>query len=397
MKILFVTNQFHPPRSTGSGNSSSLIYKELKRRGHDVNLLIFDHVYFEEDYKETRFGKFYKKDNFINTIRELSKIKDGEYDIIHNYGGGYKNEILPLSCRDFEKTKIVVTFNGIWPACWSIQGKNYDRKCPNCCRFPKKFYCAMEKRKLSMKGFSFLEYFYRHFQRMSVKKYDKYIVLSKSTKTLFSKAGFDKSKMTIVPNFYDPDLYKIIKNENVKKKDDNIVILHAGGIKRHKGFHQLIEAFKMIKNEDVELQIMGTGAEEKRRKEMNINDNRIKFLGKIPYKSKNFVERYKRCDIFVHSGIWPEPFGRTILEAAISKNAIIVSDIGAPPEVLGDKALIYEPHNIQELKEKLIELIDYPEKRNKLAERAYKYIIKEYSVERSIDKLETEYEKLLKD
>lgn len=246
-----------------------------------------------------------------------------------------------------------------------------------------------------MKWFSLLEYFYRHFQRMLVKKYDKYIVQSDSTKTLFSKAGFDKSKMTIVPNFYDPELYEIIKKEKVKKENDNIAILYVGGTKRHKGLHKLIEAFKMIKNENVELQIMGTEADAERRKKMNINDNRIKFLGKIPYKSKNFIERYKKSDIFVHSGIWPEPFNRTILEAPLAHTAMIVSDIGAPPDVLEDKALIYDPYDIQGLADCLKELINNPEKRKRMGDEVNDYIVREYSLESAIDKLEEQYEKLL--
>ena len=49
MKILFSTNQFNPPRSTGSGNSSSLIVRELKKRGHELDLLIFDEKSFEKE------------------------------------------------------------------------------------------------------------------------------------------------------------------------------------------------------------------------------------------------------------------------------------------------------------------------------------------------------------
>lgn len=394
MKILFITNHFNPPRSTGSGNSSSLIYKELKNRGHKIKLLIFDYVSYEDDYKKTRFRENYRRRDLRSVIKELSQIRDGEYDIIHNYGGGFKRELLPLLCRKFKKTKIVTTLNGMWPACWSKNGKNYDKECSNCCKLPKKFYCAIEKRKNSMKWKSFLEYFYRHVQRILIRKYDKYFAQSKAIKVLFSKAGFDHSKIQNVPNFYDPELYEKIRKEK-KKNNENVVVLYIGGLKGNKGVDKLIKAFKKIKQKKVELQIMGDGPQKRMLEKMSNEDKRIKFFGQIPYKSDKFVKNLKKADIFVHPGIWPEPFNRTILEAAISRTAIIASDIGAPPEVLGDKALIYDPHDIQGLVDCLKKLINNPEMRNKMREDIHDYILDEYSLESAIDKLEKEYERVI--
>lgn len=394
MKILFITNQFNPPRSSGSGNSSSLIYKELEKRGNDIELLILDSPSFKNDYKETQYYKYYTERTTLTPIEEFSKIEDGKYDIIHQYGSGSFKYKLPMICGNFKQTKLVTTFNGLSSVCWNIIGQHRNKK--NCCTFPKNIRCAFIAARKKYKLTSPLLYFYQKIRRFYNKRYDKYFALSKSLKVLLSKAGYNKSKISIIPNFFDPKLYIQLQNFD-GEKSQKLVILYVGTLKKRKGVSNLIKAFMNINNKGIELRIVGDGPQKEKLIKIAEGDNKIEFLGKIPYKSEKFVKNYVEADIFVHPGIWPEPFGRTILEAAISKNAIIVSNIGAPPNVIGDKGLTYEPNDIQGLKKRLVDLIVNSEKRNKLAEEAYKYIIEEYSVENSIDKLEREYENLLND
>jgi len=393
MKILFITNAFNPPRSTGSANSSSLIYKGLIERNHDLDLLIFDRAEFIEDYRECGLGNFYKKNDFLNVLSELKRIEDGVYEIIHLYGGGWQKFILPYLCKNFKKTKIVTTQNGICPVCWNFEAyEKYDNKC---CSFSKSLRCLIKKRSIHMKWFSILEYFVRKLQLHSFRYYDKYFAQSETINQLLTNAGIDSSKVEIIPNFFDPDFYKKIK-EKEKKNTEKTIILFVGYIRRRKGLDKLIKAFKKIHSNKIELRIVGDGSGKEEAKKLAGNDKGIKFLGHIPYKSDELIETYIDADIFVHPGIWPEPFNRTILEAAISKNAIIVSDIGAPPEVLEDKALIYDPHDIKGLVDCLKELINNPEKRKKMEQEVHDYIFEEYSLESAIDRLEQEYKKLLK-
>jgi len=227
-----------------------------------------------------------------------------------------------------------------------------------------------------------------------VKKYDRYFAQSEAIKTLFSKAHFDETKFKIIPNFFDPYLHEEIKSKKIEPKD-KITILYVGVLKKHKGVHNLIKAFKRIENENLVLQIMGDGSQRDKLEKLSGKDKRIKFLGLINYRSQEFVKRYKQADIFVHPGLWPEPFNRTILEAGISKNAMVVSDIGAPPEVLRNQALIYPPNDVEALTDNLRYLIDHPKRRKKMAETVHDYLIKEYSLSSAIDKLENEYQKLI--
>ncbi|MEF8873952.1 MAG: glycosyltransferase family 4 protein [Candidatus Thermoplasmatota archaeon] len=392
MKILFITNQFNPPRSSGSGNSSSLIFHQLKDRGHEVDLLIFDDEKYKKRYRETRYGEDYRERKYLATIEELSKISDGDYDIIHQYGGAPAKYILPVLGKDFEYTKIVTTFNGIYPACWNYEG--YGRNDRRCCRFPKNFRCI--KKSYEGKNPLFLPFLYmiRKTQKRLAKKFDKIFTQSEAIKVLFSKSGYNTSKIEIVPNFYDPSLYDSIRKQDVKESD-KIKITYVGKIEEHKGIDDLVQAFLRLEDENVELRIIGKGTEKKKLEDRYSKKDEIKFLGKIPYASSRLIKSYKESDIFVHPGLWPEPFNRTILEAAVSKNAIIVSDVGAPPEVLEESALTYPPGEVEGLSAKLKRLIDDGEKREELAEKSHDLVIGEYSIGDAIDELEKEYKKLL--
>lgn len=46
---------------------------------------------------------------------------------------------------------------------------------------------------------------------------------------------------------------------------------------------------------------------------------------------------YAEADLFVHPGIWPEPFGRTILEAMQMGLAVVATNVGGPAEVIPQK------------------------------------------------------------
>ena len=62
---------------------------------------------------------------------------------------------------------------------------------------------------------------------------------------------------------------------------------------------------------------------------------------------------YAAADVFVHPGIWAEPFGRTILEAMQFQVPLVVSNIGAPPEIVGEAGLVFERGNVDDLVQKL--------------------------------------------
>jgi len=196
---------------------------------------------------------------------------------------------------------------------------------------------------------------------------------------------------------YDPTFLKELEQVKAEKNNDKIVVLYVGRLSREKGVEDLIKAFFKVNSQKVELWIIGRGHEERKLGELanKINKGKkIRFLGFIRYNDLPTI--YKKADIFVHPGKWPEPFGRTILEAMLAKVPIIASDSGAPPRILGDSGVIFETGNIIELAKSLEILIEDKKRRINLASKAYNMAIRHYSPATITKQILKEYEELTK-
>ncbi|MFT4283154.1 MAG: glycosyltransferase family 4 protein [Candidatus Woesearchaeota archaeon] len=175
------------------------------------------------------------------------------------------------------------------------------------------------------------------------KKIKNYACLSMVVKEIYELNGF--SNITVIPNMLD-------SNISNKKRRKEKVVLYVGRIKRSKGVENLIKAFiksDLIKQNYI-LKIVGDGNNLNLLKENYIHPNII-FVGNIPY--KDIKEEYSRAELFVHPGLWPEPFGRTIFEAIQNNCKIIVSDIGAPKDIIKNKNLVFNHANLISLVNKL--------------------------------------------
>lgn len=179
-------------------------------------------------------------------------------------------------------------------------------------------------------------------------KYSKFLknysALSNTIKNIYELNGF--RNITVIPNMFDISF----ENNEIIEKEKRI--LFVGRIKKTKGVENLIKAFIFsgLKTKGYSLIIAGGGPLLEKYKK-KYNDSSIIFTGNIEYSS--LCTLYKQSEIFVHPGIWPEPFGRTILEAIQNGCKMLVSDIGEPPNIVKYQECIFKHDSIKDLKEKL--------------------------------------------
>ena len=112
------------------------------------------------------------------------------------------------------------------------------------------------------------------------------------------------------------------------------------------------------------------------------------LIGASPYKDnfiiKNFVldpiEQMKAMDIIV-SCSRNEAFGRTLIEAILLGKPIIYPDSGGPKEIFVDgvHGLAYPCGDVQRLAEKLIFVIDHPDKTKQRVKAAKEYVSKKFT------------------
>ena len=114
----------------------------------------------------------------------------------------------------------------------------------------------------------------------------------------------------------------------------------------------------------------------------------VNFFGPI-YDLEAKRRLYRNAYMVVVPSIWLEQFGIVGLEAMACSTAVIGSNIGGIPEWLIDKktGLLFERGNSEDLKKKIIFLLDHPEIAKKYGNNGRKIIEKKFSKEDHIKKL----------
>lgn len=240
-------------------------------------------------------------------------------------------------------------------------------------------------------------------ERMAAQKADACLVLSKNMKEYVDKKyginsilfanGIDK------PEYHRPE---IIAEKYGLNKDG--YILSLGRIVPEKGIQYLIEAFKEC-NTEKKLVIAG-GAEANRDYynqllELACGDDRIIFTGFV--RGQEIQELYSNAYVFsLPSNL--EGMANALLEAMSFGNCCLISDIPENTEVVNDKAIVFKKADKRDLKEKLQELLDDPDKVNAFKVKSAPYVLNKYNWDLIVEQMLriyageiVDYEKVMKE
>ncbi|MFA5031968.1 MAG: glycosyltransferase family 4 protein [bacterium] len=207
---------------------------------------------------------------------------------------------------------------------------------------------------------------------------NKLIVISNAVAKQFPASG----KIKIIYNGIDIKL----NSEKRKKKSSCFTVGYAGQIARWKGIEYFIQSAGIImqrKNIGVKFIIVGGpifGDEEYLKelkdltKELKLEEN-IQFKGVV----ENAINEISEFDVLVHPSVFPEPFGRVLIEAGVLGKPVIATNIGAVPEIVidGETGILVPVKNASAIAEGIIKLFDNPQFNCLLGQNANKRV-KEY-------------------
>ncbi len=168
---------------------------------------------------------------------------------------------------------------------------------------------------------------------------------------------------------------------------DHRFLLYVGNIKPHKNLVRLIEAFSELRTGDLEdLKLLIIGDEISKLPALRHAVHRhklhkhVRFLGYVP--DDQLAVLYRLAAVFVFPSLY-EGFGLPPLEAMASGTPVVVSNVSSLPEVVGDAAVLVDPHDIDSIVDGLRCVLTNParadEMRRKGLERS-----REFSWERSV-------------
>jgi len=171
-----------------------------------------------------------------------------------------------------------------------------------------------------------------------------------------------------------------------KKKHKDINFLYAGRIVKQKGVYNILKSFSRLvsKYNNINLYIAGDGPELDKYKSNFVHD-KIHFLGNLNF--DELLNYYSICDVFLYPPLWPEGMPTSILEAAMTKCAIIATDQGGIKELVDNDNGIIVNGNVDDLENAMEKLILDKDLRKVYAENVYNTAKSKYSWEATAKKI----------
>ncbi len=190
---------------------------------------------------------------------------------------------------------------------------------------------------------------------------------------------------------------------DLNKKTEYISILFVAGLGKtetYKGLTNLINSIKEIVNErkDVILNVVGDGdlreEYENYASSIGLAEN-VKFWGRLD--GDKLVEKYQKSHIFV-SASTNESFSMVILEAMASSLPIIAFDVGGTSQMIedGKNGYLLKCTNVDNLKEKILELINSSEKSIQFGELSRKKVESNYTWAKKFDQYISVFNEVIK-
>jgi glycosyltransferase involved in cell wall biosynthesis len=379
MKILFTT--YSGLGKGGAEVSMDLLAEGLRKRGHEV--LIASSGDYENGIKFKKFRKipFYSYHNrYLEKV--FSKIvKEREIELIH--AQDRLTSIAAIRTAKKFKIPVVVHFRDYWFACPDSSCLTSDLKEYEKCSYLtilRKF--PMRRWLWDMNKWRYLKSKWKELDKADLKLCNGSVV-----KRRLEGCGIRRN-VKVLPILRDFNEERK-KGSKLKEKYGlkEVVITFIGSLNYHKGIMNMLKIMPSILKEkrNVSFLVVGDGPLLKK-----INYPDVVLTGRLT--KEEVKEVYGASDVVLLPSVWQEPLSGILLEAAANNTVVVSSNTGGSPDILPEKFML-DPLDLEGWKERIIELIENKELREKLGDEWGKIAKEKYDVKIIGERVEKEYEK----
>ncbi|OGE72223.1 hypothetical protein A3H40_02480 [Candidatus Daviesbacteria bacterium RIFCSPLOWO2_02_FULL_38_15] len=227
---------------------------------------------------------------------------------------------------------------------------------------------------------------YRKVFKTAVTKSQQIFVPSNCVKKLLVEEWHTSDKKIIVtPEAVDDGIFSLVNkmtntkvNAILKKfKIDSPFIFYVGNAHPHKNVEGLIKVFFDLnkKRQNMKLVLSGYDHFFWQRIKKQFQDTSVIFTGFVS--DEQLVALYKGAQMFVTPS-FEEGFGIPVLEAMVCECPVAASNTASLPEVGKDAVLYFNPHSIDDMREKINKLLNSQSLRVKLINKG-KERVKKFS------------------
>ena len=397
MKILFLSN-FYPPVSRGGFEQwCQEIADGLVARGHEVTVLTSDykradvrepdpvwvhrdlHLEMEIASLRNAFQFFTSRKARANENLSLFKrhIEQFVPDVILVWGMWNLHRSLPALAEKLLPGRVVYYMGDYWPTLpnqfenyWNAPARNPVTGLPKLILKPiaQRMMAHEERAKLSLENVLFPTVF-----------------LQKE----FESKGIKPRNAKVIYGAIDTGSYKNL--HHAANQDQKLSLLYIGRLTVEKGVHTAIEALghlqKRLDKIQLKLTIIGDGEPEceSQLHQLAKTENVVRLVTFMPAQPKEKLPAlYQQADFFLFTSIWPEPFGRVIVEAMASGVAVVGAATGGAAEIMIDNenALLFRPGDSKDLADQLMKLIESPAMRERLTKAGREAAVTKFDIQR---------------
>ncbi|MGQ9688705.1 MAG: glycosyltransferase family 4 protein [Desulfobaccales bacterium] len=232
------------------------------------------------------------------------------------------------------------------------------------------------------------------------------------------RLGTGAGGYVVIPNGVDPAMFRPRWDRQAEAQavrqefglGDEPVVLYAGKIRESKGVAVLLAAMQRVWEKLPNAVLALVGGTEFGRGRLNRQTpffrqlreqaarapGRLLFTGFVPH--ADMARTYLLGDVFAAPSQKPEGMPLVLLEAAACGLPIISTRLGGIPEVVADREnglLLDNPHDPEDLAEKILALLADPELRLRLGSRARRVIEERFSWEHIAQQQEAVYDEVV--
>ena len=228
----------------------------------------------------------------------------------------------------------------------------------------------------------------RLLERATYKKNHSVISPTKEVLKDFDESIGIKGKSMVLYNFVLDEYFRY--NFNYMLPAKGIKFIAVCNIKAVKNYQVIIDAFQLLPNYPISLDIYGLGdLEESQTQQIKENNLAINLKG-----SHDKIFKILPCyDVFMMSS-FTEGFGISAAEAMAIGLPLVLSDIKTLREVTHGNALFFDPHNAHSLANVIKSIVEGKEDLKKLSERGKSIAQENYSEEKYVTGLLNFYAKI---
>ena len=405
MRSLFITNFFPPANRGGYELWCQEVAEGLRARHHNVAVLtsrygnrqakekdiswIHRNLHLEMEITSLRNSfqfftarKAHENDNLSLLRRQVDSFKP---DCILIWGMWNLPRSLPALAEQLMPGKVAYYIGDYWPTLPS-QFEFYWKA-------PARYWViGPPKKLLRLIANRILER-----ETQPVLCFEHVIFPTKFLRDELKRKNIEPKNTKIIYGAIDTSTYSRINGMLNLQRGEYISLLYAGRLTSEKGVHIAVEAMGKLVNQHgvkkLRLSIVGSGDTAYVNKLHSIIkrekiESYVIFEGAKP--KEEMPKIYHQADIFLFTSIWPEPFGRVIVEAMASGLAVVGTATGGAAEILinNENSLVIPANDPDILADKIKLLIDSHAMLKKLALIGKKQAIEKFDIKRMVVEIE---------